>query len=348
MATTANKMQYRLLGKSGLKVSVISFGSWVTFKAQVDTMSAYDLMRESFKAGVNFFDNAEGYEAGHSEIIMGEAIQEGIKNGDWSREDLVISTKIFFGYKQGVNNKGLSRKHIIEGMKNSLKRMNLEYVDLVFCHRPDPITPMEEVVRAMNFVLDQGWAFYWGTSEWSATQITEACLIADRLGLIRPLMDQPEYNMFKRDRIEIEYLPLYENYGLGTTIWSPLASGILTGKYSGGNVPEGSRFSLPSYQWLKDRKFSKMHEIELADKLKPVAESIGCTLAQLAIAWCIKNPHVSTVITGATSLKQLNENIAALEFVEKLTPEVIEKIESILQNKPEYDSITKQVKGIRG
>lgn len=323
-------MQYRYLGKSGLKVSALSFGTWVTFGDQVDLDLAEELMALAYEAGVNFFDNAEAYNAGKAEIIMGEVI----KRRDWKRSDLVLSTKIFWG-GEGPNDSGLSRKHIQEGIDASLERMDLDYVDLIFAHRPDIHTPIEETVRAMNQVIDQGKAFYWGTSEWSAQQIMEAYGVARREHLIPPLMEQPQYNMFHRERFEAEYQLLYDRIGLGTTIWSPLASGLLTGKYNDG-IPQDSRASLDDYKWLKERFTSEkaQQQIEKVKQLVPVAERVGCSLPQLALAWCLKNPRVSTVITGASKPYQVEENMKAIDYVDALTPEILDEIEEILDNKP--------------
>lgn len=279
---------------------------------------------------------------------MGGAIQKGIDAGTWERSDLVVTTKIFFGTKAGPNSRGLSRKHIVEGMHASLKRFKLDYVDIVFCHRPDPTTPIEETVRAMNHVIDRGLAFYWGTSEWSAQELTEAWRVADRLNLMGPIVEQPQYNMFERARVESEYAPLYKNPGLGLTTWSPLASGILTGKYSGGKIPEGSRMALESYDWLRKKKMEQDRwQIELADKLKPVAEELGCSQAQLALAWCAANDNVTTVLLGATKMHQLDDNLNSLKVLSKLTPEVMAKIDDILGNKPLPHSIHQQVAGVR-
>ncbi len=323
-------MEYRFLGKTGLKLSALSFGSWVTFGDQVDEDVAFACMKEAYEAGVNFFDNAEVYSKGKAEIMMGNII----KKAGWKRSDLVISTKIFWG-GEGPNDRGLSMKHIMEGMNASLKRLQMDYVDLVFCHRPDLYTPIEETVWAMNLLIQQGKAFYWGTSEWSAAQIMEAYGIARREHLIPPVMEQPEYNMFARQRVEAEYAHLYRTIGLGTTIWSPLASGLLTGKYNEG-IPEGSRLSLPGYEWLRQRFQGEAFEKKVAavKRLADIAKEVGCTLAQLAIAWCLKNPNVSTVITGASKPQQVRENMHALEVVPKLTDEVMAKIEEILDNKP--------------
>jgi len=333
-------MEYRFLGKSGLKVSALSFGAWVTFQDQLDVEKAHQCMRAAFDAGVNFFDNAEAYAGGMAETIMGQVI----KKAGWRRSDLVISTKIFWGgtpqgqgqpVKYGPNDRGLSRKHIIEGTDAALARLDLEYVDLLFCHRPDIDTPIEETVWAMNHVLQQGKAFYWGTSEWSAAQIRQAHDFARREHLIGPTMEQPQYNMFHRERVEAEYAPLYDEIGLGTTIWSPLASGLLTGKYNDG-IPEGSRMSLENYQWLRPVVESDegLAKIEKVKKLMPLAEELGCTMAQLALAWCLTNEDVSTVITGASRPEQVTENMAALKIAEQITPDVQETIEAILDNQP--------------
>jgi voltage-dependent potassium channel beta subunit len=325
-------MEYRNLGHSGLEISALSLGAWVTYGEQVGEDVAYECMKAALDAGVNFFDNAEAYGRGNAEVVMGNVI----KKAGWRRSDLVISTKIFWGGR-GPNNNGLSRKHIIEGTHASLQRLQMDYVDLIFCHRPDNRTPIEETVRAMNYVIDQGMAFYWGTSEWSAVQIMEAHAIARRLNLIPPLMEQPQYNMFHRERVEKEYVPLYKSIKLGTTIWSPLASGLLTGKYNKG-IPEGTRITLPGYEWLmEDFKEQSQLNIEKVKQLLPIAEELGCSTAQLALAWCLKNPNVSTVITGASKPQQVVENMKALDFVDKLTDEVLERIEAILGNKPEQE-----------
>lgn len=323
-------MQYRYLGSSGLKVSALSFGAWVTFGNQFGIDQAYELMKTAYDAGVNFFDNAEAYADGQAESIMGQVLQK----AGWQRSDLVISTKIFWGGR-GPNDRGLSRKHLIEGIHASLQRLQLDYVDLIFCHRPDIHTPIEETVRAMNYIIDQGLAFYWGTSEWSAQQIMEAYGIARREHLIPPTMEQPEYNMFNRERVEHEYARLYQEIGLGTTTWSPLASGFLTGKYLDG-VPEESRLDLEGYEWLRERLESEkgQQQLEVVRQLKPIADELGCTLAQLALAWCLKNPHVSTVITGASRRSQVEENMQALKIVEQLDDEIMDRIEKVLDNKP--------------
>ncbi|RMF82549.1 MAG: voltage-dependent potassium channel subunit beta [Planctomycetota bacterium] len=323
-------MEYRHLGSSGLRVSALSFGAWVTFNDQVGEDVAYECMKTAFDAGVNFFDNAEAYSQGQAEVMMGAVL----KRAGWKRSDLVVSTKIFWG-GEGPNDRGLSRKHILEGTDAALKRLQLDYVDLIFCHRPDLHTPIEETVRAMSHVVDTGRALYWGTSEWSAEQIRTAVEIARREHLIAPTMEQPQYHMFHRERVEVEYAPLYADPGLGTTIWSPLASGLLTGKYNDG-VPDGSRLSLEKYQWLREHVLNEegRRRIEKVRKLMPIASELGCSMAQLALAWCLLNPNVSTVITGASKASQVTENMKALEVVANLTPDVVERIESVLDNKP--------------
>jgi voltage-dependent potassium channel beta subunit len=319
-------MEYRNLGASGLKISALSLGAWITYGGQVSEEVAYDCMTAAYKAGVNFFDNAEAYAGGEAEVVMGNVI----KRTGWNRSDLVISTKIFWG-GDGPNDTGLSRKHLIEGTDASLRRLQMNYVDLIFCHRPDLQTPVEETVWAMNQILNQGKAFYWGTSQWSAQQILEAHTFARQEHLVPPLMEQPEYNMFHREKVEHEYALLYENIGLGTTIWSPLDSGILTGKYNKG-IPEGSRIALEGYEWLKERLTQE--KIEKVRKLTPIAEGLGCSMAQLALAWCLKNPYVSSVITGASKPEQVDENMRALDYVDKIDDETMERIEIILDNKP--------------
>lgn len=327
-------MEYRFLGSSGLQVSALSLGSWITFGEQVGEDLAHECMQVAYDSGVNFFDNAEVYAKGEAEIIMGNII----KKAGWKRSDLVISTKIFWG-GSGPNDKGLSRKHIIEGIEASLARLQMEYVDLVFCHRPDPYTPVEETVRGMNHIINQGKAFYWGTSEWSAQQIMEAYAIARSEHLIPPQMEQPEYNMLNRERVEKEYARLYTEIGLGTTIFSPLASGLLTGKYNKG-IPEGTRATLKGYEWL--RKYlesdTTRHNIEKVKQMTPIADELGCSIAQLALAWCLKNQNISSVITGASRPEHVAENMQSLDIVDKLTDEVMERIETILDNRPEPES----------
>jgi voltage-dependent potassium channel beta subunit len=324
-------MEYRFLGKSGLKVSALSFGSWVTFGQQVDTDLAYEQMKTAFDEGVNFFDNAEGYELGKSERIMGDVIKKmGVK-----RSDLVLSTKIFWG-GHGPNDKGLSFKHIKEGTEAALSRLQTDYVDLNFCHRPDLYTPIEETVWAMNQMINEGKVLYWGTSEWSAEQIRKAYDFARQEHLRPPLMEQPQYNMFHRDRVEKEYQLLYKDIGLGTTIWSPLASGLLTGKYNNG-IPAGSRLSMEKYGWLKEQLLESpegKNRLEKVKKLSPLADELEVSLSQLALAWCLKNENVSTVITGASSVDQIKQNMKALDLLPKLDQELMSRIEQILANKP--------------
>ncbi len=327
-------MEYRFLGSSGLQVSALSLGSWITFGEQVGEDLAHECMQVAYDSGVNFFDNAEVYANGEAEIIMGNII----KKAGWKRSDLVISTKIFWG-GSGPNDKGLSRKHIIEGIEASLARLQMEYVDLVFCHRPDPYTPVEETVQGMNYIINHGKAFYWGTSEWSAQQIMEAYAIARREHLIPPQMEQPEYNMFNRERVEKEYARLYTEIGLGTTIFSPLSSGLLTGKYNKG-IPEGTRATLKGYEWLRKdlESDTTRHNIEKVKQMTPIADELGCSIAQLALAWCLKNQNISSVITGASRPEHVAENMQSLDIVEKLTDEVMEQIETILDNRPEPES----------
>jgi len=323
-------MEYRFLGDSGLKVSALSFGAWVTFGSQMNEEIAAACMHAAWDAGVNFFDNAEVYADGVAEEIMGAVLA---KSG-WKRSDYVVSTKIFWA-GEGPNDRGLSRKHIVEGTDAALARLQVDYVDLIFCHRADLYTPVEETVRAMNHIIDQGKALYWGTSEWPAERILEAYHVARRERLIPPLMEQPQYNLFHRDRVEREYAPLYERIGLGTTIWSPLASGLLTGKYNDGIPPE-TRSTLEGYEWLKSRLAGETAEQKIAKvkELTVIAGDLDCTMAQLALAWCLANPNVSTAITGASRPEQVTENMKAMDVVEKLTPEVLERIEEIVDNKP--------------
>jgi voltage-dependent potassium channel beta subunit len=323
-------MEYRHLGKSGLEISALSLGAWVTIGGQIGEDISYECMKVAYDAGVNFFDNAESYAHGNAEIVMGNVI----KKAGWKRSDLVISTKLFWGGRK-PNQTGLTRKHIIEGAKASLSRLQMDYVDLIFCHRPDIYTPIEETVRALNFLIDQGMAFYWGTSEWSATQIMEAYSIARQYDLIPPSMEQPQYNMFTREKVEKEYNRLYKEIGLGTTIWSPLASGLLTGKYNNG-IPQGTRVTLEGYEWLREgfEDEKAKQKIVKVQRLVPIAENLGMTIAQMALAWCLKNSNVSTVITGASKPQQVSENMKALDFTAKLTPDIMEQIESVLGNKP--------------
>jgi voltage-dependent potassium channel beta subunit len=325
-------MDYRYLGDSGLKISALSFGAWVTFGPQMDVDKAGQCMQAAWDAGVNFFDNAEVYASGTAESIMGEVL----KKKGWKRSDYLVSTKIYWG-GEGPNDRGLSRKHILEGTDAALARLGLDYVDLIFCHRADLHTPVEETVRAMNHIIGQGKAFYWGTSEWPAERILEAYHVARRERLIPPLMEQPQYNLFHRERFEREYAPLYERIGLGTTTWSPLASGFLTGKYNDGKVPPGTRSTLEGYEWLRSRVEGDAvaDKIEKVRKLTKIADELHGTMAQLALAWCLANPNVSTVITGASRPEQVVENMKAVDLAERLTPDVLERIDEIVGNKPE-------------
>ncbi len=327
-------MEYRRLGNTGLKVSVLSFGSWVTFKNQADVDEAVEMMKAAYDAGVNFFDNAEAYAHGDSERIMGEAL----KKLGWSRDSYVVSSKVRWGAVANPKPTqfGLSRKHIYEACHQATERLQVDYLDLYFCHRPDPEVPMEEVVRSMTELIQQGKVFYWGTSEWSAQQIMEAHSVARQYNLIPPKMEQPQYNMFHRERFEVEYGRLYDAIGLGTTIWSPLSSGLLTGKYND-VIPEDTRLNLEGYEWLR-KLFETAEWQERLGKVRElttIAEELDTSMAKLAIAWCVKNPHVSTVITGASRVSQVEENMKAMDVVPQLTDDVMEKIEAILDNKPE-------------
>ncbi|WP_423842027.1 potassium channel beta subunit family protein [Acanthopleuribacter pedis] len=324
-------MQYRKLGNSGLFVSALSFGSWVTFKNQVDDNLGERLMKQAYDAGINFFDNAEVYAAGDSERIMGRVLN---KLG-WRRDSFCVSSKVFWGGEKPTQ-RGLSRKHVFDACHAALRRLQVNYLDLYFCHRPDIHTPMEETVRAMSDLVQQGKVMYWGTSEWRADQIATAHAVARQYNLVPPLMEQPQYNMLERTKVEGDYALLYDQFGLGTTIWSPLASGILTGKYNDG-IPEGSRMSLSNFQWLADRLETEEGKarLEKARRLTALAGELGTSLTKLAIAWCLKNPNVSTVILGASKESQLTENIAALATLSLLGDDVMERIETILANKPD-------------
>ena len=324
-------MEYRRLGKSGLKVSEFSFGAWVTFGKQVDVDAAAKLIGTAYDAGVNFFDNAEAYEAGKAEEVMGDAI----KKLGLSRDTYAVSTKVFWG-GPGPLNKGLNRKHIFDACHAGLKRLKVDYLDLYFCHRPDVETPIEETVRAMSDLVAQGKVMYWGTSEWTAQQLTEAYGVARQHNLVPPTMEQPQYNLFTRDKVEGDYAPLYDLLGLGTTIWSPLASGYLTGKYNKG-IPADSRFNLPGYEWLKNSYESPegKAKIEKAIALEKLAGDAGMSLTHMSLLWCLENPNVSTVILGASKHEQLVSNLAALDHKTKMTPDLVAEIERIVANKPE-------------
>jgi voltage-dependent potassium channel beta subunit len=321
------EMEYRRLGRSGLKVSVLSFGSWVTFanSNQIETAhQAAECLAAAHDAGVNFYDNAEGYSKGESERVMGAAFKE----LGWKRHEYVVSTKLFWGLHDAPNMRNtLNRKYLTQAIEGSLERFDLDFVDLVFCHRPDPETPIEETVWAMSDMIERGQALYWGTSEWSADEIRAAYDIADRHNLHKPLMEQPQYNILWRDRVEKEYSRLYEDIGLGTTIWSPLSSGLLTGKYLNG-VPEGSRATLPGYEWLRKMLTDETSNKKVAE-LKKIADELDVSLAQFSLAWCAKNPHVSTVITGASSADQVRENMSALDVIPLLTDEVMERVDLV-------------------
>lgn len=323
-------MRYRRLGSAGLKISELSLGAWITYGLQVGEDVALKCMSAAYDVGVNFFDNAEAYGQGNAEVVMGNVI----KKIGWKREDIVVSSKVFWG-GEGPNDLGLSRKHIFEACRKALKRLQLDYLDLYFCHRPDPNTPIEETVRAMNDLIHQGRVLYWGTSEWSAADIMRAHSIARQYDLIPPQMEQPQYNMLHRERVEKEYLPLYREIGLGTTIWSPLASGLLTGKYNKG-IPQNTRATLQGYDWLREYVITPQ-SIETVKKLQPIASELGVSMAQLALAWCLKNPNVSTVITGASRPEQVEENMKALEVAEKLTSDIMERVDGVLGNKPQFE-----------
>lgn len=323
-------MEYRRLGKAGLKVSALSLGSWVTFGKQVDMSDAKTLLKTAYDSGINFFDNAEGYEAGESEKIMGAAISHlGL-----ARDTFAVSSKVFWGGDHKMQ-MGLSAKHVRDACDAALLRLKVDYLDLYYCHRPDIDTPIEETVRAMHNLIQQGKVTYWGTSEWSAQQITEAHAVASAHHLTPPTMEQPQYNLLHRDKVEGEFLPIYENFGMGLTVWSPLASGILTGKYNDG-IPDDSRLTLSGYEWLRDLWTSEDGKLKLEKvrQLSALANDIGVSITHLSLAWCLKNPNVSTVILGASKLSQLEDNLQSIEALEKLTPDVMEKIESILGNKP--------------
>ncbi|WEK18080.1 MAG: aldo/keto reductase [Candidatus Pedobacter colombiensis] len=322
-------MEYRHLGKSGLQVSALSLGSWLTFGHQISDKTADELMGIAYDAGVNFFDNAEGYAAGKSEIVMGRIL----KAHKWERESFVLSSKVFFGTEnKGANRVGLSRKHVIEACNGALSRLQVDYLDLYFCHRPDRNTPIEETVWAMNTLLQQGKILYWGTSEWNASEIMEAIRVAKQYNLIGPTMEQPQYNLMERNKLENEYLLLFKEYGLGTTIWSPLASGLLSGKYTTKKTKD-TRLELKGMEWLKDAVLNE-EKLKKAEQLQTLADALDVSLAKLSLAWCLKNPHVSSVILGASKIEQLEENLTALEVLPLLSNEVMDRIEEIVQTKP--------------
>lgn len=323
-------MEYRRLGKSGLQVSALSFGTWITFGKQIDDKVADALLSTAYDAGVNFFDNAEIYAAGKSEIVMGNIL----KKKTWARSSYCVSSKVFFGYEDKLPNQvGLSRKHVIEGCNAALKRLQVDYIDLFYCHRPDKNTPIEETVLAMNTLIQQGKILYWGTSEWANDEIMAAIAVAKDYKLIGPTMEQPQYNMFERTKMEKDFLLLFRDYGLGTTIWSPLSSGLLTEKYINMSN-EKTRLDIEGMEWLKERTLGDTSRLEKVKKLNALAKEIGTTLPKMSIAWTVKNPHVSTTILGASKAEQLKETLTSLEVLPLLTSEVMEKIESILNNKP--------------
>jgi len=327
-------MDYRRMGRSGLQLSVLSFGSWVTFHKQIEDNSADMLMGIAYDNGINFFDNAEAYAGGESELMMGRVL----KGKNWDRSSYTLSSKAFFGTRgkeAKPNQTGLSRKHLMEACHEALQRLQTDYLDIFFCHRPDTNVPIEEVVWTMHNLIQQGKVLYWGTSQWSGAEIMEAHRVADRYHLIAPVVEQPQYNMFERYKVELDYLPVYQNAGLGTTIWSPLAAGFLTGKYNNG-IPEGSRLAIEGFDWLKNRWIQDA-KLEKVKKLGLLANEMGVSLAALAIAWTVKNPHVTTSILGATKKEQLLENLKALSVLPLLTAEIMEKIEAILLNKPVLD-----------
>ncbi|MCL4528747.1 MAG: aldo/keto reductase [Chloroflexi bacterium] len=317
-------MEYRHLGRTGIRISELSFGSWVTFGNQVDVKAAVEMMSAAYDAGVNFFDNAEVYSGGKSEEVMGAAL----KKLNWRRGSYLVSTKVYWGIHDSVNERNtLNRKRLIEAINGSLQRFQLDYVDILYCHRPDPTTPIEETVWAMHNIIEWGKAMYWGTSEWAASEIVQAIEIAERHHLHKPVVEQPQYNLFRRHRFEGDYARFYRDYGYGSTTWSPLASGLLTGKYSKG-IPENSRGTLKGYEWLK-KHLTNPDNLAKVKALEPIAKELKCKLSQMAIAWCLKNPFVSTVITGASRVEQVHENMKAAEVAPKLTPEIMEQIDKI-------------------
>ena len=317
-------MQYRHLGRTGIQVSELPIGSWVTFKNQVDVDAAVEIMAAAYDHGVNFYDNAEVYAGGKSEEVMGAAL----KKLNWRRGSYLISTKFYWGLNDGVNEKNtLNRKRLIEGINGSLKRLDMDYVDLIYCHRPDKTTPIEETVWAMHNIIEWGKAIYWGTSEWAASEIIEAIQIAERHHLHKPVVEQPQYNMFQRERLEGDYVRFYKEYGYGTTTWSPLASGLLSGKYNEG-IPKGSRGALKGYEWLHER-LTDQERLKKVAALEPIAKELRATVPQLALAWCLKNPFISTVITGASHVEQVHENMKAGEITPKITPGIMEQIDVI-------------------
>lgn len=321
-------MEYRRLGRSGLQVSALSFGTWVTFGSQIGDDISEALMVKAYEGGVNFFDNAETYASGKSEVVMGNILRK----LNWTRSTYIVSSKVYWG-GQLPNQKGLMRKHVVEACHGALQRLQVEYLDLFYCHRPDIHTPIEETVWAMHNLIEQGKILYWGTSEWTGQQITEAHYWAERHGLIAPVMEQPQYNMFERQKMEQDYVPVFKTFGLGTTIWSPLASGMLTGKYLN-DVPKDSRLGQDNMAWLKDRMMADTDKIEKTKKLDALAKELGISLTHMSLCWCLKNPNVTSVILGASKVAQLEDNLKCYDAMPKMTSEVMDKIEVILGNKP--------------
>lgn len=321
-------MQYRKLGNTGIQMSALSLGSWITFGKQIEDNISEKLMGTAYDAGINFFDNAEIYARGQSEIVMGKSL----KNLNWPRSSYMVSSKVFFGYEKDLpNQRGLSRKHILEGCEAAMKRLQVDYIDLFFCHRPDKNTPILETVQAMNTLIQQGKILYWGTSEWSAQEILQAHLEAARYQLIAPVMEQPQYNLFERKKMEDDYLHLFKYQGMGTTIWSPLSSGLLTGKYLG-DAGE-TRLSIKGMEWLHERNITPPR-IEKVKSLKKIADNINMSTSVFSIAWCLKNPNVSTAILGASKVSQLEENLKAIDALEKITPEILQQVDEVMGNKP--------------
>jgi voltage-dependent potassium channel beta subunit len=321
-------MEYRKFGNTGLQISALSFGSWLTFGKQIEDNISETLMAKAYDAGINFFDNAEIYARGQSEIVMGKSL----KKLNWTRSSYMVSSKVFFGFEENKpNQRGLSRKHILEGCDAALKRLQVDYIDLYFCHRPDKNTPILETVQAMNTLIQQGKILYWGTSEWSAQEILQAHLEAEKHHLIAPVMEQPQYNLFERKKLEDDYLHIFRYQGMGTTIWSPLSSGLLSGKYLG--EAGDTRLSMQGMDWLRERNITP-ERLEKVKSLKKVSDDLGISISQMAIAWCLKNPNVSTAILGASKVEQLDENLRSLDAVSLLTDEVMSRLDVIMDNKP--------------
>lgn len=322
-------MQYRQLGKTGIQISAFSLGSWLTFGKQIGDDVAEQLMTTAYDAGVNFFDNAETYSRGKSETVMGNILAK----TKWPRSSYMVSSKVFFGYEENKpNQRGLSRKHIVEGCDAALRRLQVDYIDLYFCHRPDKQTPIEETVRAMDYLVKSGKILYWGTSEWNVAEIMQAHLEAARHHLTPPVMEQPQYNMLERKKMEDDFLHMFRHEGMGTTIWSPLASGVLSGKYLD-KFPEGTRLSIEGLDWLKDRNLTE-DRLNKVRNLKKIADECGISLPVFSLAWCLKNPHVSTVILGASRVEQFNENLSALDKIDLMTDDIMRRIDEVMGTKP--------------